>query len=245
MSWELLGVIASSAGIAASLLLLYLFCTLSEEEFDKITIFRSNMGRFFACSALAFILNGFTEALELFLPMEELGIEELLIGLNTSISVFITSVTLYVTVVLWKVRGGLGSGDVFFGRFGISLLYISVFTIAVIQISEVEAAYYLMKKTSEALNLLLIPVLIYLTVNSLKYDKLVSEKIIFVPYHTLTGFIGVVIAFILFHLSLLALVAGSKHVYNVVEAGALVVFILASYYYGSEVEKAVRMSESG
>ena len=246
MDITLIGKITASLGIASSFSLLYFLGTMNDDEFDKLVWYWNTLNKYFILSATLFILICVMELLELisdFVALEIGGFRVLYYSLIT----FVLFVVMFNIVrIIVKIEGTVTNpgSSVFLSRFGIIMLYIVVFLSSVDHIKDIYSVYYSAEVISEIIYVLSIPVIIHIIFRSVRYDRLVRDGVIVVPPHIPAKFLGVAASFLIFSTAFLIYLTGNERVYDILEFGALIAFVLAGDSYRRDMDRALKLAGS-
>ncbi len=120
--------VAAIVGVLGTLVSLYLLYVFSISDNGHLQI-----ARYFALATVSFIIIGITEILELLFP----SVEKFLIQINFIAALFV----LCAALAALRIFGVEASNTpIFFGRFGMSILYISVLFLAANEVRGSEVA---------------------------------------------------------------------------------------------------------
>jgi len=238
--------IISSLGLVISFVSLYLIGTFVDEKLERTNLPWTSFSLYFTISACIFSLISFIEALEFLSTLMGVELESFVHTLNLVAGVVMLFLTLSLVRIFIKGREDivtLGS-HVFYGKFGITMIYIAVFLISVDRIAEIESIYYFLKILTEILFIAFLPLFVYIIIRSRRYNMLIKKGLIIVPPHTVNIFLGVVTSFTVFYISLLMHSVGNEKIYNLLEIGSLFAFVLVGFSYSEEMEKLLKIAES-
>ena len=240
------GKIVSSLGLIISFASIYLIGTFVDEKLERTKLPWTSFSLYFTISACIFTLISFIETLEFLSTLMKVELEIYVHALNLIAGVVMLFLTLSLAKIFIETREDiitLGS-HVFYGKFGITLIYIAIFLISVDRIVEIESIYHFLKILTEILFIAFLPLFVYIIIRSRRYNMLIKKGLIIVPPHTVNIFLGVVTSFTIFYISLLMHSVGNEKIYNLLEIGSLFSFVLVGFSYSEEMEKLLRIAES-
>ncbi|MBE8540503.1 hypothetical protein [Geoglobus acetivorans] len=235
------------AGIISSAIPIYIIGT-EKENFKNIYASWLKFSRYFAIFAFIVTLISVMEGFELF--SEHLGIHpgnlEIVHNIFTLvIGIIIIAFLIPLSISIWKEseKTQLLDSSVFYGKFGITLLYVSVFAIISHTLSNSPDIGHFIVKISEILYIGFFPTFVYILLRLMKYNAMIKEGRIIVPAHTINVFIGVAASFLMFFIGVVFEAFGNHLMYDLMEVGSLAVFVLVGLSYGAEMEKILSISE--
>ncbi|AIY89380.1 hypothetical protein [Geoglobus acetivorans] len=235
------------AGVISSAIPIYIIGT-EKDNFKNIYTSWLKFSRYFAIFTFIVTLISVMEGFELFFEHFDIHPVSLEIVHNIfglSIGVIIIAFLISLSISIWKEseRTQLLDSSVFYGKFGITLLYVSVFGIISHILSNSPDIGHLIVKISEILYIGFFPTFVYILLRLMKYNTMIKEGRIIVPSHTINVFIGVSTSFLMFFIGIVFDAFGNHLMYNLMEVGSLAVFVLVGLSYGAEMEKVLSISE--
>ena len=245
MTFQLIVEIVAILGFSLSLLVLYVIGVCNKEELQKTSLLWSEFAPYFTASSSIFLVFSLVEAIELITSFYIVAIREAIFYLYLTASFGIMVLLLLLLKSILKtgcIEISLGE-SVFYGKFGLTLVYITVFLLGVDRIKDIPGIYHLLKLVSESLFVAFIPVFLYITLRSIKYSALVKKGVILAPPHTLNVFLGVATSFAIFFMAMLFNSIGDDKLYNMLEIGSFFVFALVGIAYGETMEQLLRINE--
>ena len=233
------------AGVLASLSLLYVSGTGEAEKFRHVTPSWIYLNRNFTLLALIYALVSVAEAAELVYGLfgKEIGS---LRGLYAIFSFAALIVIISTTKILADNKEGLFelNSSIFYGKFGITSIYLAVILIAAAHIKSVVENSYSFTFLLNAVFLAFLPLFLLIVFRFRSYNELIRRGDIVVLPHTVDIFVGVAASFALFYTSRIFFSLGELTMYNLLEACSLLIFVLVSVSYGKEIEKLVEAAKS-
>ncbi len=245
MTDQFVGEAVTISGLSLSIFTLYMISMCDEKEIQMTSFSWSKFAPYFTASSFIFFVYSFVEAVELiasfYIPLNEKLVYYL--NLTASIGMMVVMVLLLRSVLKLKCVNMTLGETVFYGKFGITLTYISVLVLIMDRIKDVSSVYFALKLVSESLFVAFIPVFAYITVRSVKYSRLIKEGLIIAPPHTLNVFLGVVSSFAIFFMAVLFNIIGEQKLYNLLEIGSFFVFVFVGISYSEAMEELLSIEK--
>ena len=233
--------LVAAAGILSSILLLYVSGTGEIEKVRHVMQSWEVLSKRFTMLAVLFSVISVVESVELLADLFALNLSEVIRAASLAVGAFAVVVLLSIARVLayCKEEVLVFGSAVFYGKFGITLIYIAVIILSVVHIKFFVASSAL-SFVLNAVFLAFLPLFLYIVSRFRSYSRLIKRRDIVVLPHTADVFVGVAASFSLFFLSLAMRSIGDLVAYNLIEACSLLVFVLVSVSYGKEVEELIK-----
>ena len=244
---QFIGKIIAISGLSLSIFMLYLISVCNEKEIQMTSFSWSEFAPYFTASSFIFLVYSFIEATEL--------IASFYVSLNpkhiyyvsfaASIGMILLMALLLRSVLRLRCINVTLGESVFYGKFGITLIYIAILVLIMDRMKNVSSVYFLLKLVSESLFVAFIPIFAYITIRSIKYTTLIKKGLIIAPPHTLNVFLGVVSSFTIFFMAVLLNAIGEYKLYNMLEIGSFFVFVLVGISYSEAMEELLDIEKHG
>ncbi|ADC64973.1 hypothetical protein Ferp_0805 [Ferroglobus placidus DSM 10642] len=235
--------VVAALGLLSSLLLLYLSGTGEIEKMRLAVKSWISLSKYLTMLALVFAFISIVESFEFLSLVFGVDSESVVSLANIVAGLFAIALLIATIRVLAKNKDEIFVLDssVFYGKFGITLLYVAVILIA---------ADHMKGLVSSKLNfffdvifLAFLPLFVFIAVRFRSYSELIRKGSIVISPHTTDVFVGVSASFMLFFFSLAMHSVKGFTIYNIIEVCSLSIFALVSAYYGNEIEKIIEAAK--
>ncbi len=235
--------VVAALGLLSSLLLLYLSGTGEVEKLRLAVQSWISLSRYLMMLALVYAFISIVESLEFLSSVFGIDSGSVVRLANIVAGLFAIALLIAIIRVLANNKDEIFVLDssVFYGKFGITLIYVAVILIAADHVNGLVGSK--LKILFDIAFLAFLPLFVFIAVRFRSYSELIRKGSIVISPHTTDVFVGVSASFMLFFFSLAVHSIEGLAIYNIIEVCSLSVFALVSAYYGNEIEKIIEAAK--
>ncbi len=226
----------------SSILVIGLLSLFKEKESIETHIVWNVLSSYIFVATLIFVVISISEFIELLNEILNLG-SLILIShkLNFTIAVLILLLNIIYARKIYLSNGETDIVSLVYGRFGLTMVYSALVILISLHISESQTLYTIISIVSDIAYTFSIPIVLYLFFMIIKYNRMVQQGVIVIPPELITKSTGIAVSFLLLSSAFIFIFNGLHEVYNILEFGSFVSFIIALETYRNEMWKMVRL----